>query len=96
MILQRNQPVPVWGIADPGTQVTVEFAGQKKTTVADSSKHWEITLDSISASSVGRPFQVSGFKFHTPMYSLETSGSLHRSVEQGGLDEALPDLGSGQ
>ena len=30
-ILQRQMPVPVWGWSKPGTKVTVEFAGQKKT-----------------------------------------------------------------
>ena len=63
MVLQRNQQVPVWGTADPGAKVTVEFAGQKKTAVADSSKHWKITLDPMPASSDGRPFQVSSFEF---------------------------------
>ncbi len=26
-VLQRDQPVPVWGWDEPGTKVTVEFAG---------------------------------------------------------------------
>jgi len=30
-ILQREMYVPVWGWAEPGTKITVEFAGQKKT-----------------------------------------------------------------
>lgn len=29
-VLQRDMPVPVWGKADPGAQITVEFAGQTK------------------------------------------------------------------
>ena len=28
-VLQRQQPVPVWGWSKPGTEVTVEFAGQR-------------------------------------------------------------------
>ena len=35
MILQRQTDVPVWGFDAPGAEVTVEFAGQKKTAVAD-------------------------------------------------------------
>jgi len=38
-VLQRGEPVAVWGEADPGTKATVEFADQKKTAVADSSTH---------------------------------------------------------
>lgn len=51
MVLQRGRLVPVWGTADPGATVTVEFGGQKKTAVADSSKHWKILLDPMKASS---------------------------------------------
>jgi sialate O-acetylesterase len=32
MVLQREMKVPVWGTAAPGEEVTVEFAGQKKST----------------------------------------------------------------
>jgi hypothetical protein len=28
MVLQRDKPVPVWGWADPGERVAVEFAGR--------------------------------------------------------------------
>ena len=31
-VLQRNIELPVWGRGDAGTVVTVEFAGQKKST----------------------------------------------------------------
>ncbi len=58
MVLQRNQQVPVWGTADPGAEVTVEFAGQKKTAIADSSNHWKITLDPMPASSNPRKLSV--------------------------------------
>ena len=34
MILQRQSEVPVWGWADPGSEVTVAFAGQEKTATA--------------------------------------------------------------
>lgn len=32
MVLQRDQPVSIWGWAEAGAEVTVAFAGQKKTT----------------------------------------------------------------
>ena len=34
VVLQRNQPVPIWGWAEPGEGVTVEFAGQAKQVAA--------------------------------------------------------------
>ncbi len=59
MVLQAEKPIHVWGKADPGAEVVVEFAGQKKSTVADSSKQWKITLDPMPASSKPWKLQVS-------------------------------------
>lgn len=50
MVLQRDKAVPVWGKADPGEEVTVEFAGQKKTAKADASGKWLVKLDPLKAS----------------------------------------------
>ena len=48
MVLQRDMPVPVWGKASPGEEVTVEFAGQKKTTKADANGKWMVKLDPLT------------------------------------------------
>jgi sialate O-acetylesterase len=50
MVLQAEQPVPVWGWADPGEAVTVSFAGQTKRTTADVEGHWIVRLDALSVS----------------------------------------------
>lgn len=50
MILQRQSEVPVWGFDAPGTEVTVEFAGQKKRAVADRNGDWIVRLESLTAS----------------------------------------------
>lgn len=47
MVLQRDKPIPIWGSAAPGEEVTVEFANQKKTTQADAAGKWRLTLDSL-------------------------------------------------
>jgi len=50
-VLQREMPVPVWGTADVGSNVTVEFAGQKKTAIAGENANWvkaETKLDGQS------------------------------------------------
>ncbi len=54
MVLQRDTPVPVWGSAKPETPVKVSFAGQEKSTTADKSGHWQVTLDSLPASAEPR------------------------------------------
>lgn len=63
MVLQQGMNVPVWGLGVPGTIVTVEFAGQKKTAITDSSSHWKLLLDPMPASSSPRKFQVSSCEF---------------------------------
>ena len=50
MVLQRDKPVVVWGTAEPGETVTVEFAGQKKEAVAGAGGKWQVTLDPMPAS----------------------------------------------
>lgn len=59
MVLQRDKEVPVWGKAAPGEEVTVEFAGQKKTTQADTQGKWRLKLDPMPASDQPREFIVS-------------------------------------
>ncbi len=49
LVLQRGMPVPIWGTASAGEQVTVTFAGQNKTTTAASDGTWRITLDPLVA-----------------------------------------------
>ena len=51
MVLQRDVPVPVWGDANAGDQITVRFAHQTKSATADSEGHWRVTLDPVAASS---------------------------------------------
>ena len=45
MVLQCEAPVPIWGTADPGEKVTVEFAGQSKTATADAKGQWRVNLE---------------------------------------------------
>lgn len=60
MVLQRNQPVPVWGSASPGENVTVSFGGQKKQAVADAAGNWKLMLDPMEASAQGRSMSITG------------------------------------
>ena len=44
MVLQRNQPIPVWGKADAGEQVTITFRKKVYTTTAGADGRWQIDL----------------------------------------------------
>jgi sialate O-acetylesterase len=60
MVLQREKPVAVWGWADVGEEITVEFAGQKKSVRTDGDGRWSLRLEPLSASAEGRLLIVSG------------------------------------
>jgi sialate O-acetylesterase len=55
MVLQRDQPVPVWGTADKGEEVTVKIAGQTLTAKADDEGRWKVTLEKLS---LGEPLEM--------------------------------------
>jgi sialate O-acetylesterase len=59
-VLQRKMFVPVWGTASPGEQVTVDFGGQSKTTIASGSGDWMIYLDPMEASSLPSNMIITG------------------------------------
>lgn len=59
-VLQRDMPVPVWGQADPGEKVSVQFAGQKVSATADESGRWMASLTPLTASKKGRELVVEG------------------------------------
>ena len=64
MVLQRGMLIPVWGWAPPGTEVGVEFCGQKKTGKADAAGRWQAMLEPLEASFKAQVLTVvsAGFK----------------------------------
>jgi len=56
MVIQRNLPVHVWGMATPGQGVTVTFRGETRTTQAGVLGRWSLYLKPGVA---GGPFQLS-------------------------------------
>ncbi len=59
-VLQRDKPIPVWGIADAGEKVTVTFARQTRTATAGADGAWKVSLDKLSAESKGADLTVAG------------------------------------
>jgi sialate O-acetylesterase len=47
MMLQRDQPVRVWGWADAAEEVTASLAGQSATTKADALGQWSVSLPAL-------------------------------------------------
>jgi sialate O-acetylesterase len=55
MVLQRQQPILVWGAAPPGTEVSVALSDQKTTAKADDKGQWKAELKAMEASG---PFEL--------------------------------------
>jgi sialate O-acetylesterase len=60
LVLQRGKPVSVWGTANPGEEVKVQFKDQTKVGKAGSSGHWSVKLDALSASAEPATLRVTG------------------------------------
>ncbi len=60
MVLQRDKPVPIWGWAEPGTEVVVEFAGQRRSAVAAAPDgRWQVELAPLAVNAEGAVLTVS-------------------------------------
>jgi sialate O-acetylesterase len=55
MVLQRDLPLPIWGTATPGAEVTATLAGKSATAKAGEDGSWKIQLPKLDA---GGPFQL--------------------------------------
>lgn len=58
MVLQRDQPLPVWGRARPGEEVVVKFGENEVRTTTDASGRWSVLLPAQSASAVGQDLAI--------------------------------------
>ena len=55
MVMQRGKPMPVWGWADKGEQVSILFNKKQYTTTADVQGRWRIDLPKMKA---GGPYEL--------------------------------------
>ena len=60
VVLQREKPAPVWGWADRGERVTVEFAGQTKTAIAGEDGKWMVVLEALKLSTKPQTMTITG------------------------------------
>lgn len=49
MVLQRDKPLPIWGWADAGEEITVQLGDKVAKTKADEQGNWKVTLPALSA-----------------------------------------------
>ena len=60
MVLQRDQPLKVWGWAAPGEEITVSFAGQQVSATAAADRSWRIGLTAMSTNRAPQTMTIAG------------------------------------
>ena len=80
MVIQRDLPVHVWGMATPGETVAVSFRGQTRSTKAGELGRWSVHL---SPGAAGGPFQM------TVTGTPEATGSDAAPAQTVTLDDVL-------
>jgi len=60
MVLQREQPVTIWGWASPGERVTVLFSRQDVSATADEKGNWSVKLAAMKANAIAQDLTVNG------------------------------------
>ena len=60
MVLQRDKPVRIWGWAQPGETIVVEFAGQQVQCVADEQRAWVCELPALPANEQPQTLKIRG------------------------------------
>ena len=58
MVLQRDKPITIHGMADPGVSVKLSFTGKSVTTTADAAGAWKAKLDPQPADAKGSTLTV--------------------------------------
>jgi sialate O-acetylesterase len=84
MVLQRDMPIPVYGWADAGEQITVEFMGKTYKTITREDGKWKLKLRSYKA---GGPYQMQiGGKNNTLSYSNILIGDVWVASGQSNME----------
>jgi sialate O-acetylesterase len=60
MVLQHGVSVPIWGTANAGENVTVQFNGQNKSVTTGTNGAWRVVLDSMAISSTALQMTIRG------------------------------------
>lgn len=60
MVLQRDAACPIWGWAEQGEKVSVEFAGQKAEVTPDANGKWMVKLKPMKANDKGQTLTIRG------------------------------------
>jgi sialate O-acetylesterase len=70
MVLQRDREVAIWGKANPGANITLNFKGRQVNTWANAGGHWRATINSGPADANGANFLISNGQERTTLENV--------------------------
>ncbi len=83
MVIQRDRPIHMWGNADPGEQVTVNFRDHQGSIAADSLGRWSLYLPPVDA---GGPFTLTIKGTNTIIFTDVLVGDLWIASGQSNME----------
>jgi sialate O-acetylesterase len=101
MVVQSGVKAPIWGWADPGEKVSVSFAGQTKSTLANADGKWMVKLDPLAVSTESRRMVIQGKNTITLEDVLVgevwiASGQSNMEFSIGAIDKKEQEIASAQ
>ena len=69
MVIQRDLASPVWGWDNPGTEVTVSFAGQQQKATTNEHGRWQVKLSPLPANATAQTMTITGAAGDTITYN---------------------------
>ncbi len=60
MVIQQDQPINIWGQAEPEEQITVQLSGETTKVTADENGLWEVTLKPRESTGLSLQMDISG------------------------------------
>ena len=95
MVLQREAMIPVWGLAEDGTKITVTFAGKTKTTRAKAGK-WEVVFHPMKANTQPQQMTIMGSDGYKKVLSNILIGDIYLAAGQSNMEMKLREVVEGE
>lgn len=93
MVLQRDQPIPVWGTANPGGEVVVTLGEARATATADESGRWQAELPAMEA---GGPHEMTVAAADTLQFTDVLVGEVWVASGQSNMEWRLEETDQGE
>ena len=85
MVIQRNAEVPVFGSAEDGLEITVNFNGQTKNCKAENGE-WKVYLDKMDADSIGKTMTITSSQGETSVFRNILVGEVWLCAGQSNME----------